>query len=564
MSQLIQISKECLSQVVETLSQTPWEEEIRTRVGQMYVEIQNPCLIAVCGEARAGKSTFVNAFLGVDLAKTGVTETTATLSYFKYGPGKKNGTVVCHWRDGRQTSEKIEFVHSLQGHDEEVMKKAEAISHVEIFINSPYLINITLVDTPGSGSLVATHERNAKSLINRHFDETQQLTQKADAVIYLLGHVGKLSDSQFIEEFRELNGRVINPMNAIGVMGKIDRSSNILNNRWHFARDLLVDLPELNTVIPVSALLEVTAKTLEAEGRLIDLQKWLRRIPRETCEELLEEREFFDEDDAFDDCPYPPIERRKKRSGIQWTVFQLIARTLLSSDHDKALAILREYAGFAELRKVLKTHFFERSQLLKCSHVISLIHHELLQIYLFKLHVKKKEQETRRAKIRKFNALMKSLGGTHKMPKGLVELIQNSNRNDFNDHEAQKKILAALKKVESVLDELTACNDDFAALQLLEDHKSVFTKDEVEELTSLFGQYGLTNLARLNHSASLDPKSITQRQRYWQAKQITARRTKRIVVEQAIARYSRILAVVPEAHTSKKQFFSPLVSMASR
>lgn len=561
MSQLIQISNECLSQVVASLSKTPWEEEIGAKVREMQAELQKTCLIAVCGEARAGKSTFINAFLGVDLAKTGATETTSTLTYFRYGSKKNDGKVVCHWKNGKKSAEKMAFVNSLQGHDAAAMKKVAEISHIDIYINTPNLINITLVDTPGSGSLVETHEHNARALIQSQQEETRQLTRQADAVVYLLGHVGKVSDSEFIKEFRGLSGRTSNPMNAVGVMAKIDRSTNILKNRWRFAKEVLNEFPELNTVIPVSALLEKTLKTLEPGDKLRGLQKWLRRIPKESCEELLDEREFFDEDDTFDDCPYSPIERRKKRSGIQWTVFQLIARTLVAYDYDKALALLSEYAGFEELRKVIKMHFFERAQLLKCSHIISRIHHELMQIQLYKLHEKQKELITRKAKIRKFNALMSSLGGRHQMPKELVELIRKSKTNDFNPQETRKKIYDALKTVEAVLEELTSCNDDFSALQLLNDHSTEFTSAEFKELTNLFGQYGLNPSERLNHLSSSDAKTIIERQLYWQSKEKVVRRTKLIVAEQAQARYTRILTSMPTTQKQNSQAVPSLASM---
>lgn len=553
MSQLIQISKKCLSQVVESLSNTPWEEEIRKKVDEIQRELHTPCLIAVCGESRAGKSTFINAFLGVDLAHTGATETTSTLTYFKYGSPKNHGKIFCHWKNGEKSTEKISFVKSLQGHNEKVTEKVAAISHIEIFINSPHLTNVTLVDTPGSGSLVAVHEHNARALIQDRLEGTRQSNQKADAIIYLMGHIGKISDSEFIKEFRGSEGKSANPMNAIGVMAKIDRSENILKNRWNFAKDVLSEFSEFNTVIPVSALLEKTIRSYENNKKLKKLQKWLKRIPKESCEELLEEREFFDEDDSFDDCPYSPIERRKKRSGIQWTVFQLISRTLLTYDHDKALALLNEYAGFEELRKVIKKHFIERAQLLKCNHVLSNIHRELMQIQLYKFYKKQKELMTRKAKIQKFNALMSSLDGNHAIPKELIELIKNSKTDDFNPKEVQDRIFTALKTVELVLEELSSYNDDFSALQLLNDHRAAFSEMELAELTTLFGQYGLNASKRLSHLTSLNPDKIMQRQLYWQAKEKVVRPAKRIVVEQALARYSRLLVNLKEVQTRNTQ-----------
>ena len=38
------------------------------------------CVVAVVGRVKAGKSTFINALLGEDLAKVGPTETTATIN----------------------------------------------------------------------------------------------------------------------------------------------------------------------------------------------------------------------------------------------------------------------------------------------------------------------------------------------------------------------------------------------------------------------------------------------------------------------------------------------------
>jgi GTPase Era involved in 16S rRNA processing len=535
---------------------------MKTKVSGMKIALKKPCLIAVCGEARSGKSTLINTFLNADLAKTGITETTATLTFFRYGSDKKDGTVICHWTNGKETTEKIAFVHSMQGYKEVVMKKAATISHIEIFINNPLLKNVTLVDTPGSGSLVSTHKSNSKVLTHHSISDPSDLICRADAIIYLLGHVGKVLDSDFIYNFNALNRSIVHPMNVLGVISKIDRSFNILKNRWSFARNILNNFPELNTVIPISALLEKTVQTLESSGELRALKEWLCRIPKEALEELLEEREFFDYED-FDNCPYTPAQRREKRSGIQWTIFQMIADTLISYDYGKALSLLREYAGFEELCKILKTHFFERGQLLKCNHIVSQIHEELMQIYLYKLYVEKKKVMRRKAKIQKFNLLINDLGANFKMPGEMVELIKKSKKNDIDELEVKNKISSALNRVEAVLDELAACNNDFLALQLLNNNHRDFTSEELTELTNLFGQYGLNPKERLDHLSTLDPNLIAQRQFYWQAQEKVARRTKRIITEQAISRYTRILKVTLEGLDSEIQLSSPLVSMAT-
>jgi hypothetical protein len=50
---------------------------------------------------KAGKSTFINAFLGEDLAKVGTTETMATINYFRYGKITSDKPVHCFWRGGQ-------------------------------------------------------------------------------------------------------------------------------------------------------------------------------------------------------------------------------------------------------------------------------------------------------------------------------------------------------------------------------------------------------------------------------------------------------------------------------
>ncbi|MHB1424406.1 MAG: dynamin family protein, partial [Gemmataceae bacterium] len=43
-------------------------------------QVDKPCVLAVVGRMKAGKSTFINALLGEDLAPVGNTETTATIN----------------------------------------------------------------------------------------------------------------------------------------------------------------------------------------------------------------------------------------------------------------------------------------------------------------------------------------------------------------------------------------------------------------------------------------------------------------------------------------------------
>ena len=59
--------------------------EVTGRMETLVGQVHEPCVVTVVGRVKVGKSTFVNALLGEDLAKVGTTETTATINYFAYG-----------------------------------------------------------------------------------------------------------------------------------------------------------------------------------------------------------------------------------------------------------------------------------------------------------------------------------------------------------------------------------------------------------------------------------------------------------------------------------------------
>ncbi len=92
----------------------------------------------------------------------------------------------------------------MQGNDLETLRRADGIDHLEYFLPNPLLKQITLVDTPGTGAVVEEHQdRTAEfmqlnsQLRNRHDEDTRRLGDTADAVIYLVGQVAKVTDQAF-------------------------------------------------------------------------------------------------------------------------------------------------------------------------------------------------------------------------------------------------------------------------------------------------------------------------------------------------------------------------------
>ncbi len=81
-------------------------------------QVDQPCVLAVVGRMKAGKSTFVNALLGEDVATVGTTETTATINHFRYGnPADPERPVRCRLARRPDEYVSVDFLQSLQGND---------------------------------------------------------------------------------------------------------------------------------------------------------------------------------------------------------------------------------------------------------------------------------------------------------------------------------------------------------------------------------------------------------------------------------------------------------------
>ncbi len=237
-------------------------------------QVTQPCVVAVVGQVKAGKSSFINALLHADLAKVGGDETTATINYFCYARRRITPykPVRCFWRDGRYEDVSLDFLNSLQGRDIETLRKAANIDHLEYYLPDPDLQRVTLVDTPGTQSVLDEHQdavaefmRLRKQLSEAHSQQTKEFGDTADAVIYLIKAVAGSTDQQFLEEFTQLTQGQARAFNAIGVIAKIDLYRETIERRAEMAKKVTSQLKDyLNTVVPVSASMRRALDTLEA------------------------------------------------------------------------------------------------------------------------------------------------------------------------------------------------------------------------------------------------------------------------------------------------------------
>lgn len=142
-------------------------------------------LVVVIGEFNAGKSTFINALLGDDLLQMGVTPTTEAIHLIRYGE-------TANRKPNLREDGIYEWAHPNTG--------------------AP---GVTLVDTPGTGSVFQKHEKTAKAFLHR-----------SDLVIFVLSAKRALAETErlYLELARDYGKKIILVVNQIDLLGVPERT----------------------------------------------------------------------------------------------------------------------------------------------------------------------------------------------------------------------------------------------------------------------------------------------------------------------------------------------------
>lgn len=173
--------------------------------------------IVMVGEFSAGKSTFLNALMHKAVLPSFSTETTATVNFLRHkNQGKAGQAGVVYYRvpEGetkvleKLSGETLAQVVSTRGNREGELKVAQAIDHVDLFLDSDFLKDgVMLVDSPGLNGIEEHH---------REITEAQ--IKQSHACIFLFGADRPGSKSDF-EILRDLQSQV---SNIFLVLNKID------------------------------------------------------------------------------------------------------------------------------------------------------------------------------------------------------------------------------------------------------------------------------------------------------------------------------------------------------
>lgn len=193
----------------------------------------NQLQVAVLGQMKRGKSSFINSLLGADILPTGVLPVTAIITEIRYGPIAD--AVIVYATGGLR--EQVDL-NTLADYITEAGNPGnkKQVSSVEVAYPSPFLQSgIVLIDTPGIGS---THAHNTRT--------TEDYLSHVDAGIVVLSVDPPITEveSQFLRTLKEDVPKLFFVLNKIDIASpeEIREITRFLKNELDRLR---IDAPEI-------------------------------------------------------------------------------------------------------------------------------------------------------------------------------------------------------------------------------------------------------------------------------------------------------------------------------
>jgi hypothetical protein len=334
---------------------------------QIADSCNQPFNLAVVGRMKTGKSTLINSLAGSSLAVTDVEEATATVNWFCFGEGAQLRFFTVYWRDGRVEALPIERIKTdWTGKSEDVMARVRNVARLQLFSDTPKLRQVQIIDTPGTGSAVDAHESAAQDFLSPVIHEQSAVEGgKADAIVYVVGPVGREGDLDNLELFHSARIRSSDPYNSVCVMHKWDSLDveDPVQEALKKAGRLESQLAgTVAAVIPVSGPIALAARAASDEffGRLLDLTT---TVADESFRRWLKMERRWNEDSLR-------LQVRECFPNLPWASFVLIARELRAKsvpqgDVSGARVRCLEYSRITHLEDFIQDRFFARAGIIK-------------------------------------------------------------------------------------------------------------------------------------------------------------------------------------------------------
>jgi Dynamin family len=129
------------------------------RIEAVLTRLDGPLQLAVAGRIKSGKSTVVNTLIGRRVAPTDVRECTRLVTRFQYGTVDRVEVVALDGSRRTLPYDRDGLVPADLG------AEPNQIAYLDAFLTSASLLGLTVIDTPGLGSLDAASARRTEVLL---------------------------------------------------------------------------------------------------------------------------------------------------------------------------------------------------------------------------------------------------------------------------------------------------------------------------------------------------------------------------------------------------------------
>lgn len=433
-------------------------------------KLKEPMQLAIIGKISSSKSTLVNAILGKEeIMATGQKEVTYNVGWLKYG--KPDSDIIIHHKDETPNTIKSqeEFRKwSTESNNDEINN----ISYIEIFDDAEILKEINIIDTPGLDALRGKDSKNTLDFISN---------VRPDAVIMLFTHSVSENVLDIVSKYN--TGSSFNPLNAIGILSKIDvlwqedfeRSKSALEigkkmvtNRMK--KDSMLKRTLFN-LYPISALLFLASSTLKQET--FNEVKLLSECDDSTLKTAFKSVPKFL--DSSVNIPLKDTERNNLINqlglyGVFIVTNLLRKRPDLSFEEVKA--ILHKESGADDFMKVLHNHFGSRARLIKLESIYQCLNQE----------------------------------------------IDNAKRN-INDATLSKVLIKTKAKLRKLFSSLMHEHLEYETLNRIYNGELILDDDAKDELLALWGEKGYSAPERVRMPVGTQPSVMVakslERERFW-------------------------------------------------
>ena len=217
--ELLREERRILSRLKAALVRFDAAPEHQAALDKSIEQLDELFLLVIVGEFNSGKSAFINALVGAQVAQEGVTPTTAQINVLQYGEASS-----------RQVR--------------------DAALHV-ITAPAPILRDIHIVDTPGTNAIIREHEAITADFVPR-----------SDLVLFVTSADRPFTETEraFLEQVRSWGKKVVIVINKVDILepAQVEEVSGFVSES---ARKLLGFSPE---IFPVSARLALKGKQGDA------------------------------------------------------------------------------------------------------------------------------------------------------------------------------------------------------------------------------------------------------------------------------------------------------------